>query len=146
MIFHNLPLCSCSLPAAIQGRRHVGMLCCRPLHPLGGFGGAWVGYGVMMDAGRGFAGGGVGVIVGDGGGVLVAAKALVEAKADGDGVVHLGHHVLVQMPHLLSQAAFVQGADLFQYNPTRLLSFCMTLADQRLNLRASKRLLLNKAS
>ena len=38
----------------------------------------------------------------------------MEAKADRYGVVHLVHLGLVQPPHMLPQAALIDGPDLFQ--------------------------------
>ena len=44
-----------------------------------------------------------------GGGVLVTAEPLVESEADGDGVIDLGHDLLVQMSHLLPQTALIRS-------------------------------------
>ena len=37
-----------------------------------------------------------------------------QSEADGDGVVYHGHLLVVEPSHVFSQAAFVDGADLFQ--------------------------------
>ena len=45
---------------------------------------------------------------------LCCPSAAGKAEADGNGVVHLRHLVFVQMPHVLPQAALVDGANLLE--------------------------------
>ena len=43
-----------------------------------------------------------------------SSAVLSEAKADGQGVVYLGHGICIQAAHFFPQSAFVDGADLFE--------------------------------